>query len=112
MMKTARIKMGYGKDEPAPPSWFADHDWIHVHEDELRQRFGEYWIAVYQQQVIGTGKDYHEAIDDAESRLSPDSPVITPVVRSIRPKPIFGFRYFVLDDCPESRISHVSDQSH
>lgn len=84
MMNTPRIKMGFAKDEPTPPRWFADHEWIHTHEEELRQQFGECWIAVYQQQVIGTGADYHQAIADAESRLSPDDPIITPVVRSIR----------------------------
>ncbi len=83
-MKMSRIKMGFGRDEPTPPTWFADHDWIRTHENELRQQFGECWVAVHQQQVIGTGNDYQEAIDDAESHLSPDGPIITPVVRSIR----------------------------
>jgi hypothetical protein len=77
-MATSRIQMeqSHGK---TPPNVYADFDWIHVHEHELLAEYGECSVIVYQQQVIGVGHTYAAALEDAERRLPPDSPTITPV---------------------------------
>jgi hypothetical protein len=67
-----------------PPNTFADFDWIRQHERELLAEYGECSIIVYRQQVIGVGATYAAALEDAERRLPPDSPVITPVHERLR----------------------------
>ncbi len=77
-MNSSRIRM---TDAPGqtPRSAFTDFDWIHRHEVELLETYGERHIIVYKEQVIGIGDTYDAALQDAEQKLAPDSGEITPV---------------------------------
>jgi hypothetical protein len=85
VMDTARIRMTdpYG---PSPRNVFTDFDWIHRHESELLQQYGERHIIVYHEQVIGVGDTYAAAIQDAEANVAPDSGEITPVHKKLHYK--------------------------
>ncbi len=82
-MNAGRIRMrdAYGQ---TPPNVFSDFDWIRRHEKALIEKYGERSIIVYQQQVIGVGNTYSEALEDAENKLPPNSPEITPVHQGLR----------------------------
>jgi hypothetical protein len=87
-MSHPRIKMSHLREEPTPRNIFTDYDWVHRHENELREQYGECWVVVFQEEVLGTGTDYHTALADAASRLPLDGPIITPIVNSIhKPHP-------------------------
>jgi len=62
-----------------PPSVFTDFDWIHQHQQELLDKYGECSIIVYQKQVIGVGDTYAAALQDAVRNLLPDLGEVTPV---------------------------------
>jgi hypothetical protein len=83
MASSSRIRMRdpYGK---TPPNVFGDFDWIRQHEKELINTYGERSIIVYREQVIGVGKTYAEALQNAELNLPADSPEITPVHQELR----------------------------
>jgi hypothetical protein len=90
-MDTKRIKMGHQRGEVAPNT-FPDFNWIREHEDELLEKYGECSIIVYNQQVIGVGATYQEAIDDAERNLPPETGEITPVHDWLHYRqPFYGF---------------------
>jgi hypothetical protein len=78
-MTKTRIRMSYARDEQTPPNIFTDHDWVRLHEKELLEKYGECSILVYQEKVIGVGRTYQEALDDAERNLPPDVAEITPI---------------------------------
>jgi hypothetical protein len=78
-MDTHRIRMSYSRDEKTPPNIFTDHDWVRQHEKELLEQYGECSIIVYREKVIGVGKSYQEALEDAERNLPPDVTEITPI---------------------------------
>jgi hypothetical protein len=75
---TGRIRMSHRYGE-TPENIFTDFDWIRLHEEELLAKYGERSIIVYQQQVIGVGDTYDEAVADAEHNLQPDVKEVTPV---------------------------------
>jgi len=77
-MENARIRMGHAYGE-TPPNVFADFDWVRRHERELLEQYGECSIIVFQQQVIGVGPTYDEALVDAERNLPSDVDEITPI---------------------------------
>ncbi len=81
-MNQSRIRMQdpYG---PSPRNVFTDFDWIHRHQLELLQQYGERHIIVYREQVIGVGDTYGAALQDAEAKLAPDSSEITPVHKKL-----------------------------
>ena len=73
-----RIRMGHPYGQ-TPPNTYSDFDWIRRHEQELLEKYGEYSIIVYQQQVIGVGPTYAAALENAERNLAPATGEITPV---------------------------------
>ena len=76
-----RMQDPYGQ---TPPNVFTDFDWIHRHESELIQQYGERHIVVYLKQVIGVGDSYAAALQDAEAKLAPEGGEITPVHQQLR----------------------------
>ena len=86
---TSRIKMTHRHGE-TPKNVFTDFDWVRRHEKELLDEYGECSIIVYQDQVIGVGATYDEALADAEVRLPKDSGEVTPVHERLRHRhPLF-----------------------
>jgi hypothetical protein len=81
-MKTSRIHMGHAYGQ-TPTNVFSDFDWIRLHEKELLEKYGECSIIVYQQQVLGVGATYDEAVADAERNLPLEIEEVTPVHRRI-----------------------------
>lgn len=77
-METSRIRMGHPYGE-TPPNVFDDFDWVRRHEKELLEQYGECSIIVYQQQVIGVGANYDQALADAERNLPPEISAVTPI---------------------------------
>lgn len=82
-MNPSRIQMShpYGA---TPPNTADDFDWVRRHEQALLAQYGESSIIVYQQQVIGVGKTYDDALADAENHLPPDSAPISPIHERLR----------------------------
>jgi hypothetical protein len=62
-----------------PANVYNDFEWIRLHEKELLEKYEESSIIVFQEKVIGVGKTYAEAVEDAERNLPPESGEITPV---------------------------------
>lgn len=79
---TPRIKMTHAYGE-TPPNVFNDFDWIHQHENELLEKYGECFVIVYKETVLGVGATYDEAIQDAERNLPAGNDEVTPVHRRI-----------------------------
>jgi hypothetical protein len=79
-MAERRIRTYGPRGEPIPKHIFADHDWVREHEEELIKQYGHCYIIVHHEKVLGTGKSYQEAIDNAELNLLPDSPAIQVIV--------------------------------
>jgi hypothetical protein len=76
-MDTRRVKTGhFGK---TPPRVFSDFDWVRDHKKELLAKYGEGSIIVFEQQVLGFGKTYDEALDDAERNLPPEVTEVTAI---------------------------------
>ncbi len=86
-MNTPRIKTGHAPAQTTPPHITSDHDWVRQHESELRERYGEVYLVVYQQQVYGVGRTYQQALDDAEAHLPPDLAEIEVRVESLHRHP-------------------------
>ena len=76
-MESKRIRMGHPHGQ-TPPNVFSDFDWIHRNKKELLAKYGECSIIVFNQEVIGAGPTYKEALENAEANLSPDVIEITP----------------------------------
>jgi hypothetical protein len=83
-MNSHPIKTTHAKGEPMPPNTVPDHDWFRANEQRLLEEYGECVVIIYQQAVIGTGKTYREAVEDARRNVAPDSPVITPIMRILQ----------------------------
>lgn len=76
--QTSRVKMTHRQGE-RPRNVVGDFDWVHHHEKELLEKYGEQSIIVYKEQVIGVGETYALAVEDAERNLPPDVTEVTPV---------------------------------
>lgn len=87
MNHTPRIKAGHAPNEPTPRNIMTDHEWVRQHENELRERYGEVFVVVYQQQVYGVGRTYREALNDAEAHLPADMTEIVVMVESLHCRP-------------------------
>lgn len=74
----SRIRMSHPYGE-TPPNIFHDFDWIHRHEKELLEQYGECSIIVFKEQVLGVGATYAEALQNAENNLPADVGEVTPV---------------------------------
>lgn len=95
-MNTKHIRMGHPYGE-TPPNIYADFEWVHQHEKELLEKYGECSIIVYKGEVIGVGNSYKAAVEDAERNLPSDAGEITPIHKwlvrrnpflRIHPKPV------------------------
>jgi hypothetical protein len=75
-----RIQIAFPKDKPMPANIFPDLNWVSDNRLALYKKYGDAVIVVYEKKVIGIGKDYDEALADAEAHLAPDVDLITPVV--------------------------------
>ena len=92
-MATSRIRLSYSRDEETPPNLFTDHAWFRQHQDELLAEYGECFVVIYHEQVIGVGDTYEAAVQAAEANLPPDESEITPVVELLRKRhPFFRVR--------------------
>ena len=83
-MTDSRIHLSYGRDEQTPVNIFSDHDWVRAHHDDLLARYGERFVVVYREEVLGIGETYQDAVSDAAGNLPPGDAVITPVVELLR----------------------------
>lgn len=82
-MMSSRIQIAFPKDEPMPDNIFPDLNWVSDNRLELYKKYGSCVVVVYHQEIIGMGKTRQEALSDAESHLSDDVELITPVVEYI-----------------------------
>jgi len=80
-MSRIRMSLRYGE---TPANVFSDFAWIRQNERELLAKYGECNILVYQQQVIGFGNNYQEAVDNAEQNITVGDEEITPVHQWLR----------------------------
>lgn len=68
-MAESRIRT-YGRHgEPTPKHIFTDHDWVREHQEELLEQYGECYMVVYHEKVLGIGKTRDEAVQNAEAAL-------------------------------------------
>lgn len=92
-MKPSRLHLSYARDERTPENIFSDHDWVRGHREELLNQFGERFIVVYQEHVLGVGDTYEAAVQDAEHNLPPGDAEVTPIVELLRKRqPFFRIR--------------------
>lgn len=92
-MATSRIRLSYSRDEKTPPNIFSDHDWVRHHQEELLAEYGERFIVVYQEKVLGVGDTYEAAVQSAENNLPPGDIEVTPIVELLRKRqPFFRVR--------------------
>lgn len=66
-----------------PRNMLEDFDWVGRNRQMLIEQYGQVFIVVYQQQVIGTGDTYESAVQDAEMRWADKDEVITPIVEKL-----------------------------
>ena len=92
-MATSRIRLSYARDEETPPNLFTDHDWFRHHQEDLLAKYGECFIVIYHEKVIGVGDTYEMAVKAAENNLPPGVSEITPMVELLRERhPFFRVR--------------------
>ena len=91
-MDTPRIRMGHAYGE-TPSNVYSDFDWVRRNEQALLDKYGECSIIVFQEQVIGVGKTYDEALEDAERNLPPEVAEVTPIHERLRRRKPFTFLY-------------------
>jgi hypothetical protein len=48
-----------------------DTAYYEAHHDELLGKYPEQWVAIYNQQVVGTSPDYEQLLDDMEGKGVP-----------------------------------------
>jgi hypothetical protein len=84
----ATIHQGFPRGQ-TPPHVFTDFEWIRRHEAELLAKYGEGSILVFHQRVIGSGKTYQAALDDARQRLADEPGEFYPVHQWLRQRPAF-----------------------
>lgn len=79
------LKVTFQRDEPIPDNHLADHQWWRVQFDSLLARYGDCFVVIFNEEVIGTGPTYQAAIENAEQNpLWQDKDVtITPVVERV-----------------------------
>lgn len=82
-MSHPRVRTNHRIDEPMPANIGPDHHWVHHHQHELREQYGEHYIIVYQEKVYGVGDTYEDALNDAERNLPPEISEIVVVVESL-----------------------------
>jgi hypothetical protein len=86
MAEQGRIRITHSYGEPIPEHVIQDHHWVHEHLNELIEQYGRCYMLVYNEQVLGTGKTWQEAINAAEENLSPDIQELYLMVEWVGPK--------------------------
>ena len=92
-MATSRIRLSYSREEVTPANLFTDHDWFRQNQKDLLAKYGECFIVIFHEEVIGVGDSYEAAVQSAEASLPPGDFSITPIVELLRPRhPFFRVR--------------------
>lgn len=105
-MPAARIRLSYSRDEKTPANIFSDHDWVRHHQEQLLGRYGERFIVVYREEVLGVGDTYEAAVQDAENNLPSQAAEITPIVELLRNRqPFFLIRLWNSQQPPQDNGS-------
>jgi hypothetical protein len=76
---------------------------VREHEEELVEQYGPCYIIVHNGEVLGTGKTYQGAIDNAEANLSSDSESVDVIVDWI------GQHYSIFTLSPVVDNDHEAD---
>ena len=87
-----------------PRNVFSDFDWIHLHEKELLEKYGECSIIVYKEQVLGVGATYDEALANAEQNL----PLEMGAIFTWKPYPVQS-REFLCTGCPNNGFKKIAN---
>ncbi len=74
----SQIRMSYQAGE-TPENFFPDYEWIKQNKASLLEKYGEASILVYKQRVVGFGRSYFDAIENAETTTRDQDDIITPV---------------------------------
>jgi len=48
-----------------------DTDYYEAHHEELLKKYPEQWVAIFDQQVVGTSQDYEELLTELEEKGVP-----------------------------------------
>jgi hypothetical protein len=74
----SRIRMSFQAGE-TPDNFFSDYEWIKANQSSLLDKYGEASILVYKERVVGFGRSYFDAIENAEKAANDSNEIITPV---------------------------------
>lgn len=83
-MTPSRLHLSYTRDEETPANIFSDHQWVRANHETLLDSYGERFIVVFQEVVLGVGDTYETAVRDAERNLPPGDARVTPIVELLR----------------------------
>lgn len=73
----AELRIGHHPEETST-QYFEDMAWIRANKRQLVAEYGDCYIVVHRQQVLGTGSSLIEAFADANKNLSPELDGINP----------------------------------
>lgn len=79
-MNRLQLDHPYGQ---TPRNMLEDFDWVRRNQKTLIEQYGQVFVVVYHQEVIGTGTTYQEAVDNAEQNLPSDVEMATPIVEKL-----------------------------
>ncbi len=82
-MAYRRIRTSRKREEPTPSHIFTDHDWVRNNEEALIEQYGECYMIVYHERVLGVGKTREEAVQNAERKLPAEMGEIQVMVERI-----------------------------
>jgi hypothetical protein len=82
---SSRIKTGFTPEERMPANMPADFAWLKANRDTILEKYGSCLVVVFEQQVLGVGQTYAEALANAEKNLPALPEIITPIVKYISP---------------------------
>lgn len=86
----SRIKTSYQPNEATPKNLFTDHDWFRAHEQELLAQYGDCWLVIYHEEILGVGQTYDEAKQNAEAHLPDDITQVTPIIEPLYERHAFS----------------------
>lgn len=79
-MAKSRIRTYFHSEEPTPARYFTDYDWIRTRHNQLLTEYGEKYLIVYNEQIIGIGETKERALMEAETNLPAEVTEAIPVV--------------------------------
>jgi hypothetical protein len=101
-----RIRTSHRYEDPTPPNIFTDHDWIRDHQEALIAQYGECFMIVYHEQILGTGATRAEALANAEGNVLPGADEIEVMVEWVgRRHPFLRARPLRID--PEQAVDEA-----